>query len=328
MTPFLLLYALLSTYSSAEEVVVPTISQDAAAFATYRSSQLLEDLLTQDDPLATFNETLLQRGIDPVSVRGKFFSLVYQNLMKWCDARCVTAEEAPAYHAIIDRICQKMGIEKPILCFSSSVANAFATQLPGLPGIVMFGLPLINMGLTDQECEAILAHEIGHLVHGHVAKKIGLLLGSSLAVYGGLKWYFKNHPFTCIINPDSPDATKQLLEFHVSAQIKAQLIATAAQIALLMGQMKFSRYCESQADKVSAMILGTPEPLLTGLDKMTSKHPLFRLVEDLENQIANPETSGFKRALCRFRLWVIGCAVTHPLPRDRKAALMSHAPAA
>lgn len=79
-------------------------------------------------------------------------------------------EEAPKIHKLVEAICKKTNTKKPTIHISSkNIYNAMAY----IDQIVIC-LPLLN-DLEDSEFEAIIAHEIGHIHHKHVLKRIAII---------------------------------------------------------------------------------------------------------------------------------------------------------
>lgn len=86
----------------------------------------------------------------------------------------VTPETMPKLHAYVSEICAQEKIRVPIIFISTypGFFNACAQE-----GFLLFGNILIGqemLALTQEETEAIVAHELGHIKHHHVLKELGL----------------------------------------------------------------------------------------------------------------------------------------------------------
>lgn len=315
------------TLSAFSSLSADTLRNELEAFEQRVTLQMLFQTLTDDFLRESLVAALEEQGIDSESLRGKAAMLFTKNILEQFNARLVTAEEAPAYHAIVEQLCARLNIEKPILCLSSSFANACARNIPGLPKIVVFGTPLLKR-LTDAECEAILAHELGHLKHNHFAKLVAFNIGCSIlsltSIYAFGEWFKKQ--YTPNGNPFAlpKKAYRDLALFHIPH--------TGACIASIFAFLKLSRSYEYQADAEASYILGSSDAVAGFITQdETGQTPMALVaaqIAELEAQIANPNTSAIKRAGYRLQKALIMLSLTHPLPKDRKAALLSPAPAA
>lgn len=289
----------------------------------YANAQMLLQTITDDSLRESLVAELEELGIDSESLRGKAAMLFTKNILEQFNAQPVTAEEAPTYHAIVERLCAQLNIEKPILCLSSSFANACARNIPGLPGIVVFGTPLLNR-LTDAECEAVLAHELGHLKHHHFAKLVAFNIGCSILSLTSIgifsEWFKKQYTPNGNLFAFPKEAYRDLTLFYLSQ--------TTACIASIFAFLKLSRSYEYQADAEASHILGSPDGVIGFVSKdETGQTPMALVaaqIAELEAQIADPNTSAIKRAGYRLQKALITLLLTHPLPSDRKAALMSY----
>jgi len=68
----------------------------------------------------------------------------------------------------------------------SAHANAYFTGFGAAKRVVFFDTLLKR--LNGDEVEAVLAHELGHFAHRHIAKRVALMLASSLAGFALLGW--------------------------------------------------------------------------------------------------------------------------------------------
>ncbi len=68
----------------------------------------------------------------------------------------------------------------------SAHANAYFTGFGAAKRVVFFDTLLKR--LNGDEVEAVLAHELGHFAHRHIAKRVVLMLASSLAGFALLGW--------------------------------------------------------------------------------------------------------------------------------------------
>jgi len=80
----------------------------------------------------------------------------------------VSKAENPKLHAIVERLSQKSGIKMPrVMVANIPIPNAFAYSSPVAGSRVAVTAELLKT-LDDEEVEAVLGHELGHLKHRDV----------------------------------------------------------------------------------------------------------------------------------------------------------------
>jgi heat shock protein HtpX len=100
------------------------------------------------------------------------------NLIQWLIApylidamyrvREVSQSEKPKLHEMIERLSQKSGISKPrVMVANMPIPNAFAYGSPIAGSRVAVTSELLNT-LDEEEVEAVVGHELGHLKHRDV----------------------------------------------------------------------------------------------------------------------------------------------------------------
>jgi heat shock protein HtpX len=83
-------------------------------------------------------------------------------------AKEVSASEKPELHAMVDRLSQKSGLKKPrVMIANIPIPNAFAYGSPIAGTRVAVTSGLLST-LNDDEVEAVVGHELGHLKHRDV----------------------------------------------------------------------------------------------------------------------------------------------------------------
>jgi heat shock protein HtpX len=168
----------------------------------------------------------------------------------------VTPQEAPQLHGIIDRLCVQADIPKPkVAVIDSHMPNAFAMGRTPKAATVCATTSIMQL-LEPAELEAVLAHEVTHIVNRDVAimtlasffasvasiiVQFGFLFGGG---YGGGR--------------DDED-NDLMLVILVSAIVWA--------ISFFLIRM-LSRYREFAADRGAAVITGRPSALASALIKI------------------------------------------------------------
>jgi len=172
-------------------------------------------------------------------------------------ARLVSEEEAPRLHRIVEKVSREAGIPKPkVGIISSSVPNAFATGRGPGSATVVATTGLLNM-LNDDEIEAVIGHEIGHVVHRDtLIMTIATAIATAISYIANMIFYSF---FWFGYGGRDRDRGSDLALF--AAALVAPIAATLIQLAI-------SRSREYYADEASALITRKPLSLASALEKI------------------------------------------------------------
>lgn len=156
----------------------------------------------------------------------------------------------------------------------SGHSNAFFTGFGRFRRIVLFDTLMEQ--LTEEELEAVLAHEIGHYKLGHVPKMLALSAGLGLAAFAGLAWLLK-----------TPAFVEAFAFSHAVGGVGPAFVL----FALLAGSFGFwlgpllnllSRKHEYAADRFAREHAGGTQPMIMALRRLSEKnlsnltpHPLY-----------------------------------------------------
>ncbi len=181
-------------------------------------------------------------------------------------ARIVSEAEQPALHAMIGRLAMQANLPKPrVAIVNSSIPNAFATGRDANHAVVAVTTGIYNR-LSDPEMEAVLAHELTHIINRDMlvmtiatffSMVVALIMRNLMWMgmfggfgggYGGRRGGRDNEGEVFILI---------LLVSAVVYAISFVLIRT------------LSRYRELAADRGSALITGAPEHLASALLKIS-----------------------------------------------------------
>ena len=134
----------------------------------------------------------------------------------------------------------------------SAHANAYFTGFGAARRVVFFDTLLQQ--LTPPEVEAVLAHELGHFRHRHIAKRIALLLGLSLAGLALLGWLARQSWFyTGLgVTPNLPPQLGGAVPNHALALLLFMLVAPLITFFLSPLAAQLSRRHEFEADAYAA----------------------------------------------------------------------------
>jgi heat shock protein HtpX len=176
-------------------------------------------------------------------------------------AKVVEREQAPELHDMVERLAAMADLPKPrVAVIPTDVPNAFATGRSQKKSVVAVTEGLWNR-LEPQEIEGVIAHELTHIANRDVMvmtiASFFAMVSAMLArfgLYGGM--------FGGGGRDRGGGAPVWLILLAIS-------IVTYVISYVLM--MMLSRYREYAADRGAALITGTPEYLMSALQKIASK---------------------------------------------------------
>jgi STE24 endopeptidase len=153
------------------------------------------------------------------------------------------------------------GVYKWHLSEKSKKANAALTGLGNTRRIILADTLLDNY--SPDEIEAVLAHELGHHVHRHILKSIGIQAGVTFIGFWAANWALhlavdRWHMFETI----SDFANLPLLI----------LIFTLLSFFLMPALNAFSRYNERQADRYAFESIATVGPFISSMNKLAEQN--------------------------------------------------------
>jgi len=151
------------------------------------------------------------------------------------------------------------GVYEWKLSEKSKKANAALMGLGQTRRIVLADTLLANY--TDDEIEAILAHELGHHVHNHILKSIGVQAVVSFAGFWVVKTMLRR-PYPGWFNSQVDFANLPLL----------LLVVTVMSLLLLPVLNAYSRYNERQADVYAWKSIRSIQPFLTAMNKLAEQN--------------------------------------------------------
>jgi heat shock protein HtpX len=182
-------------------------------------------------------------------------------------AKVVTREQAPALHDMVERLCAMADLPKPkIAIMDTPVPNAFATGRSPKHAAVCVTSGLWNR-LEPKEVEGVLAHELSHIANRDVlimtVASFFAMLAALLARFGLYAGMFGGGGRRGNNNNGLPVWLIVVGVAALTYAISFVLIRT------------ISRYREYAADRGSALITGTPEYLMSALQKISSQMTLI-----------------------------------------------------
>jgi heat shock protein HtpX len=243
-------------------------------------------------------------GIAAVMNFGSYFFSEKLALMTY-NAQPVTPEEnADVYRRvepIVRGLTQRMGLPMPKLWLIPDPSpNAFATGRNPSHASVAFTQGVLQL-MNDNEIEGVVAHELGHVLHRDILiSSIAAMLAAAITFLARMAFWFGG----------SRDDERE------GGGISAILMMILAPIAAMLIQMAISRSREYDADAASAKYVGSPYPLINGLQKLdgwSKRIPMDATPSTAHMFIIQPFTG---ESLMRL-------FSTHPSTEDRIARLQA-----
>jgi heat shock protein HtpX len=182
-------------------------------------------------------------------------------------AKIVTRDEAPALHDMVERLCAMADLPKPkVAMMDTPVPNAFATGRSPKHAAICVTTGLWER-LEPKEVEGVLAHELSHVANRDVlimtfASFFAMLAAmlTRFGLYAGM-WGGDSSR-----NSNNNGPPIWLIVFAVS---------TITYLVSFVLIRTISRYREYAADRGSALITGSPEYLMSALQKISSQMTLI-----------------------------------------------------
>jgi heat shock protein HtpX len=157
---------------------------------------------------------------------------------------------------IVQRLAERMNLPMPKLyIIPEESPNAFATGRNPKHASVAFTAGILQL-MSDSELEGVIAHELGHVLHRDI------LISSVAAMIAGTITFVARMAFWFGGSRDN--------EGRGGNPIAAIAMLILAPIAAMLIQMAISRSREYDADAASAKYIGSPYPLIGGLQKLES----------------------------------------------------------
>lgn len=222
-------------------------------------------------------------------------------------AQPVSEQENPEiYHRvapIVRNLTQRMGLPMPKLyIIGDDSPNAFATGRNPNHASVAFTAGILRL-MNDNEIEGVVAHELGHVLHRDILiSSVAATLAAAITFLSRMAFWFGGAR-------DDDDRGGG----NAIASIAMMILAP---LAAMLIQMAISRSREYDADAASAKYVGSPYPLINGLQKLdtwSKRIPMDATPSTAHMFIIKPFTGQ-----SMMRLFS-----THPSTEDRIARLQS-----
>ena len=199
---------------------------------------------------------------------GAFISLLISKPMaKWTTgARVIDGSEGTTEYWLVEtvkRLSARAGIATPEVAVYEGEPNAFATGAFKNSALVAVSTGLLQ-GMSRDEVEAVLGHEIGHVANGDM---VTLTL-----IQGVVNTFviFLSRVIGYVVDRVILKNDKELgIGFYVTSIVSQIVLGLFASIIVAW----FSRQREFRADAASAQLLGSPQPMVAALARLGGMQP-------------------------------------------------------
>jgi heat shock protein HtpX len=212
-------------------------------------------------------------------------------------AQIVGPEAAPKLYRIVERVALKADVPMPrVAIIPMDTPNAFATGRNPENAVVAATEGLLHI-LTDEELEAVIAHEMAHVKNRDILiMTVAATVVAAIAIFARIAFY------------------QAIFNRNVNIWLLL-LVAVTAPIAAILVRAAISRNQEYRADATGARIIGKPWALanaLKSLERGVDRYPIRSGSPATSHLfIVNPFKGGFA-----------GLFSTHPPTEKRVARLM------
>jgi heat shock protein HtpX len=173
----------------------------------------------------------------------------------------VTPAQEPKLHEIVDRLCLLANMEKPRVGVAEmDIPNAFATGRSPKHAVICATRGLMNR-LSDEELEAVLAHELSHVAHRDVAI---MTIASGVGMLAGL--VSRVAMWSALLSGGGRSRNGQNI---VLIEVATWVISLVIYVIAFLLTMALSRYRELAADRSGAILIGKPSVLASALVHIT-----------------------------------------------------------
>jgi heat shock protein HtpX len=175
-------------------------------------------------------------------------------------AKEVTPQQAPELHAMIERLCIQANLPKPRVAIAQTpMPNAFAIGRSPKLATVCATVGILNL-LTPAELEAVLGHEITHVMNRDVVVMTVASFFASIAAFITQWGFLFGGGFGGNRNNQNNN--------NNNGFIIVILVSAAVYVISFLLLQALSRYREFAADRGSAVLTGRPSALISALMKI------------------------------------------------------------
>jgi len=199
---------------------------------------------------------------------GAFISLLMSKPMaKWSTGARVINQPANQDEAwivsTVQRLSERAGIAMPEVAIYDGEANAFATGAFKNSALVAVSTGLLQ-GMTREEIEAVLGHEIAHVANGDMVTLtlIQGVLNTFVVFLSRVVGYFVDN----MLRSKDDTSSGPGMGFYITSFVLDLVFGLVASMIVAW----FSRQREFKADEGAAQLMGNKQPMINALARLNS----------------------------------------------------------
>jgi heat shock protein HtpX len=231
-------------------------------------------------------------------------------MAKWTTgARVIEQPSNPTERWLVDtvrRLATKASLPMPEVAVYEGAPNAFATGPSKNNALVAVSTGLLQ-SMTEKEVEAVLAHEIAHVANGDMVTLT--LIQGVVNTFVFFLARVVGYLVDSFLRRGDSQSSGPGIGYTITVVVCDIVFGILASIIV----MYFSRQREFKADSGAAWLLGTPQPMISALQRLGGLHP-----EPLPANMASSGIAGGKGWMSLFS--------SHPSMEERIAALQTQQP--
>ncbi len=202
-------------------------------------------------------------------VIGSFISLLLSKTIAKisCRATVISGDEGEAERWLVETVrdlAMRANVGMPEVAIYEGPANAFATGAFRNHSLVAVSTEIIEQ-MTKEELRAVLGHEISHVANGDMVT-MTLVQG----VLNAFVIFFSRVIASAIANSGKEDRNRSNSFSYVLLVMALQLVLGVLSSIVVCW---YSRRREFAADKGSANLLGSPQPMIRALQRLGNLKP-------------------------------------------------------
>jgi heat shock protein HtpX len=163
----------------------------------------------------------------------------------------------------VQRLSERAGIAMPEVAIYEGEPNAFATGAFKNSALVAVSTGLLQ-GMTKEEIEAVLGHEIAHVANGDMVTLtlIQGVLNTFVVFLSRVIGYFVDG----LLRKNDEESSGPGIGYYVTSFVLDIVLGFVASMIVAW----FSRHREFRADAGSAQLLGSKQPMINALARLNS----------------------------------------------------------
>ena len=197
---------------------------------------------------------------------GAFISLLISKPMaKWTTGAQVIDQPQNADEAwlldTVKNLSQRAGLEMPEVAIYEGEPNAFATGAFRNSALVAVSTGLLQ-GMTREEVEAVLAHEVAHIQNGDMVTLT--LVQGVLNTFVVFLSRVIGYAVDSALRKNDEEKTGPSMAYYITSIVLDIVLGIAASIVVAW----FSRQREFRADAGAAELMGRKQPMINALARL------------------------------------------------------------